>query len=101
MITTSSGRLSASFLKSAAYSRASAGLWMEQGPTMTTILSEVPARTSATAVRAVEMTSLLFQERGSSARRTASEGQLAGWKVEELMRTGGGDERVNLRRSES
>lgn len=47
------------------------------------------------------MTSLLFQERGSSARRTASEGQLAGWKVEELMRTGGGDERVNLRRSES
>jgi hypothetical protein len=40
---------------------------------MTTILSEAPDRTSATAIRAAEMVFLEVQERGSSERRRAGE----------------------------
>lgn len=73
MITTRLGRFLDSSRRRAAYSFASAGLWMEHGPTMTTILSLVPERTSETAIREAEMTFFEFQLRGTSERRRAGE----------------------------
>ena len=55
-----------------AYSFASSGLWIEQGPTITTILSDWPESTSAVAWRAAAIVSFDCQVSGTSARRTAS-----------------------------
>jgi hypothetical protein len=82
MMTTRLSSPSASFLRSSAYSLASSGLWMEQGPTITTTLSECPERMSATAVRAAEMVCLDEDERGTSDRRRA------GWMRGSICRWG-------------